>query len=273
MAHLGLEVCHLVCADVRGVSSNQIEPAVRLPVQDIRLNDLQIGALVQIPIPTQVTQRLLGQLHSGQPSVLGQILAQGDWDAAGAGAQVAQLRSQLSVAQLQRRFDQNLGVGAGNQNALSDQKGQAEKFPLTQKILQRIAAQTAEHPLLEHSLLFGIGWVIQMQQQPGLGKSGQLLEQQLGFVRCKPLLAGMGKQLPIGCHLSSLPFLGVGLLGLEQCFIWVFGDDPLHRGNRDLNHAVVRLPGGQTLGPQSGCGEDAGEQVVVTAGKFDTFIG
>ena len=77
---------------------------------------------MQIPIPTQVSQRELGQLLSGQPSVLGQIFAQGDWDAAGAGAQVAQLRSQLSVAQLQRRFDQNLGVGTVNQNALSDPK-------------------------------------------------------------------------------------------------------------------------------------------------------
>ena len=60
---------------------------------------------------------------------------------------------------------------------------------------------------------------------------------------------------------------------LVQRLVWIVRDDPLHRGDGHLDHAVVRLLGGQALGPQARRGEDAGEQVVVSAGILDALIG
>ena len=59
---------------------------------------------------------------------------------------------------------------------------------------------------------------------------------------------------------------------LKQSFVRIFWDYPFHRGDCNFNHAVIWFLCCQALCPKTRSRQNAGEQIVVTSGKFNALI-
>ena len=103
--------------------------------------------------------------------------------------QRSQMTGENSPSQLQRGLHQHLGVGAGNQHPFPHIEGKAEKFPLPQKVLQRIAREPAGSHLLKGRNLLLVAVLVHVNQQGGAGEGKQVLQKCERLMRLHSLLA------------------------------------------------------------------------------------
>ena len=157
-------------------------------------------------------------------------------NAARTAAQIQHARRRLRARRLDRQLTQPLSVAARNQHIGRHTQGNAIKIPLAQQIGQRFAREPARQ---QHRQALPLGAVTGRPGRAGICRRSMPKAQATSSAASNSgmEISADSKRRRTACSVCrsvscarSLPHIAV-----------VLWDNPLHGGNRHLNHTVIRL--------------------------------
>ncbi len=125
-------------------------------------------------------------------------MGHGDGDGSGACAHVDDAEWSIVCKACQHCFDEEFGLGAGNQNAFGDVDGEAVKLLGSGDVLDGLEAQAALDEALDGGLLVAVEWALGVGDEGGAVDLEQVHEEERRVGNSGGAQVGVGRELAGG---------------------------------------------------------------------------